>query len=117
MPAFSLRYISFCNRLGIEVVNPIKFAYETSEELNICSLIPELQPRSHLFPSKSFKFIGSCEVAEEERTPRTEMNEVLTAFLQDFKPVNPLKLKENLQLDKSPIKTSSMKLHGAGGRH
>ena len=52
------RYVLFCWRFGLKLENPAVFVYQR-EKLNICGIIPELQPRSHMF-EKCLVFVGSC---------------------------------------------------------
>ena len=53
-----IRYFIFSFRLGLKLENPNDFLFYR-EELNICCITPEIQPRSHLF-EKSLVFVGSC---------------------------------------------------------
>ena len=54
-----LRYWLFCIKFGIER-NKLKYLIVGHrEEVNLCLIVPEIQPRAHLYP-KNVKFIGSC---------------------------------------------------------
>jgi len=54
-------YLKYSIKVGLEFSNP--FNDTTMKPINECefhmvSVFPELQPRAHLFPSQSYKFIG-----------------------------------------------------------
>ena len=53
-----IRYVFFLWKFGLNFDNPVNFVFQR-EKLNICGIIPELQPRSYLF-DKSITFAGSC---------------------------------------------------------
>lgn len=53
-----IRYVVFCWKNGLKCENMNKFVYHR-EELNLCCILPEFQPRSHLF-EKSLAFVGVC---------------------------------------------------------
>ena len=54
----SYKFYKFSKRYGLELQDPETFMF-FREELNLCCVVPELQPRSHLF-DKSVVFVGSC---------------------------------------------------------
>lgn len=57
---FYIRYFFFCRKYEIKFSeNLFNLAFLGKERLNLCYVVPELQPRAHLFP-KNVKFIGSC---------------------------------------------------------
>lgn len=53
-----IRYLIFGFKFGLKRENPNNFLFHR-EELNICCITPEVQPRSHMF-EKSLVFVGSC---------------------------------------------------------
>ena len=59
MLIFFVRYIFFCRRISVPVLNPFHLVFYAKEPFIICCVVPELQPRYQLFP-KSIKFVGNC---------------------------------------------------------
>ena len=60
-----IKYVIFCFKYGLEIESLTKTALEHREEINLCTIVPEIQPRAHLLP-KSIKFIGSCACKSQE---------------------------------------------------
>lgn len=58
MLRFLFSYYFFLRRWGLKFVNPMDLIVFQRDEHNICCVIPEFQPRSHLF--KSINFVGNC---------------------------------------------------------
>ena len=79
MLVFAIKYIYFCWSRSVQLMNPAKFLFPKREELNLCCIIPELQPRSYLYP-KSVQFIGSC--ASEEIRSVKEFVETWKSFVE-----------------------------------
>jgi hypothetical protein len=59
MIVFFFKYAFFCYKYGLPIENPATLIFYSKETLNICCVIPEFQPRSHLFP-QNIKFVGNC---------------------------------------------------------
>lgn len=59
MILFYLKYVFFHFKYDFKLESIIQYLFGLREDLNLCCVFPELQPRSHLFP-KSVKFIGNC---------------------------------------------------------
>ena len=54
-----IKYLMFCFKYGLKVESMVSTISDHREEINLCTIVPEIHPRAHLFP-KSIKFIGSC---------------------------------------------------------
>ena len=59
MIVFFIKYSLFCFKYHLPIENPINLLFYTKEELNIVCIVPEFQPRAHLYP-KNVKFVGNC---------------------------------------------------------
>ena len=97
---FKIDYMSLNARLfrmsiryGFKALSLFKLAWYTDEDLNISPVIPELQPRSHLF-DKTHKFVGIC--LKQEVRSLTDLDPKMQDILDKFEPINPIKL-ENLE--------------------
>ena len=87
------RLSRMCIRHGFKALSLFKLAWYTDEDLNISPVIPELQPRSHLF-DKTHKFVGIC--LKQEVRSLTDLDPKMQDILDKFEPINPIKL-ENLE--------------------
>lgn len=85
-----IKQIIFSLRFGIDVYNPLNFSYNQSEELNIVSVLPEIQPRRDQFESR-FQFVGPC-ISEKVRKFETT-NPGLKQILENFSRMNPIEPK------------------------
>ena len=56
---FFFKYMWFCRRNQLPVENILDLIFNQKEPLTICCVVPEFQPRSHMF-SSGIKFVGNC---------------------------------------------------------
>lgn len=81
------KQIIFSMKFGIDVIDTMNFLFEKTEDLNIVSVFPELQPNSDKF-DESFKFVGCC-VSESVRKSSI-IDPRLKEILDLFDPINPV---------------------------
>lgn len=56
---FAFRFIYFYYKYGFKLENPIFLTIYKQAKLNLCCIMPEFHPKSHLFDKNCF-FIGHC---------------------------------------------------------
>ena len=99
-----IKHIFFCWRLGIDWVDPYVLLEDTfASDLNIVSIVPELQPRVHLF-DKTFEFVGTtlCETVRSQSQLTSGVNaqsSPLARILETFSCVNPAPLRDEYYLE------------------
>ncbi|CAF0717507.1 unnamed protein product [Brachionus calyciflorus] len=87
-----MKQLTFSLYFGIDFIDPFELWSDYFSDLNIVTLIPEIQPMSENFGS-SFKFVGSCVSENVHKNNITDSK--LVELLYNFSPLNPCFEKNN----------------------
>lgn len=85
--AFFRQFI-FSWRFGISIYNPKRLLTRLSENLNIFSVLAEIQPNLELFDRKTCKFVGACISEPLRRTETYMIDASFEEILEIFPPRN-----------------------------
>ena len=112
-----VKQLIFCRKFGLKYVNPFKVVYSTwKADLNLVSIMPELQPRQHMF-DKTFKFSGApLSESIRNKSQSIECNDSrISNILNSFPSINPLPLEDDYFLSNQPAKNKSVLMYASLG--
>jgi hypothetical protein len=132
MPRFSFRryfksiyytakaYINqfiFCRKFGLNFINPFSIMSDDSDAcLHLVSLLPELQPRAHMFDANLFKFVGSTIAENIRNITQPVENQSLRKVMDMFECINPPQLIDNYYLqEKNSLETNRALVYASLG--
>jgi len=112
-----VKQLIFCRKFGLKYVNPFKVVYSTwKADLNLVSIMPELQPRQHMF-DKTFKFSGApLSEGIRNKSQSIDCNDsCISNILNSFPSINPLPLEDDYFLANQPSNNKSVLMYASLG--
>jgi hypothetical protein len=112
-----VKQVFFCRRFGIKYTNPFLHLYSTwKADLNLVSIMPELQPRQHMF-DKTFKFSGApLSESIRNKSQLIDCNDSRISYiLNSFPSINPLSLEDDYFLANKSSNYKSVLMYASLG--